>query len=216
MSVLNDSASYPRGGSYGRRRAAYIADGAVGIQAQTQGPGWGYGWVVLSDASKSDSPQGQGTLQWGGVYGHYWFVDPIKKLTVVSLTNTAFEGMSGTFPFAVRVPSTPRWKRRSEMQWRPPLHERRSQRRLPLSVAFKKWGDAKGRGSFPSPQNLEARVLLKRPKRPRITQLRPYRRRCTSTPPQTSLLGAYPRAVRVQQGARQSCHRDDQSKCFHR
>ncbi|WVU43265.1 serine hydrolase domain-containing protein [Pseudomonas sp. ZY71] len=76
----------------------------VGIQAQTQGPGWGfgYGWAVLSDASKSNSPQGQGTLQWGGVYGHYWFVDPIKKLTVVSLTNTAFEGMSGTFPFAIR------------------------------------------------------------------------------------------------------------------
>lgn len=27
-------------------------------------------------------------------------------------------------------------------------------------MAFKKWGDVKGRGSFPSPQNLEARVLL--------------------------------------------------------
>lgn len=76
----------------------------VGTQVQAQGPGWGfgYGWAVLSDASQSDSPQGQGTLQWGGVYGHYWFVDPVSKLTVVSLTNTAFEGMSGAFPFAVR------------------------------------------------------------------------------------------------------------------
>ncbi|GAB7543103.1 serine hydrolase domain-containing protein [Cupriavidus sp. 8B] len=76
----------------------------VGVQAQAQGPGWGfgYGWAVLSDASQSDSPQGQGSLQWGGVYGHYWFVDPINKLSVVSLTNTAFEGMSGGFPFAIR------------------------------------------------------------------------------------------------------------------
>ncbi|RAI64810.1 serine hydrolase [Pseudomonas fluorescens] len=76
----------------------------VGPEAETQGPGWGfgYGWAVLSDASQSDSPHNQGTLQWGGVYGHYWFVDPVSKLTVVSLTNTSFEGMSGAFPFAVR------------------------------------------------------------------------------------------------------------------
>jgi len=76
----------------------------VGIRAQTQGPGWGfgYGWAVLSDAGQSSSPQSQGTIQWGGVYGHYWFVDPIKKLTVISLTNTTFEGMSGAFPFAIR------------------------------------------------------------------------------------------------------------------
>ncbi|EJM62085.1 serine hydrolase domain-containing protein [Pseudomonas sp. GM48] len=76
----------------------------VGSEVQTQGPGWGfgYGWAVLSDASQSDTPHNQGTLQWGGVYGHYWFVDPVSKLTVVSLTNTSFEGMSGAFPFAVR------------------------------------------------------------------------------------------------------------------
>lgn len=76
----------------------------VGVQAQTQGPGWGfgYGWAVLADASQSESPQGQGTLQWGGVYGHSWFLDPVSKLTVVALTNTAFEGMSGAFPLEVR------------------------------------------------------------------------------------------------------------------
>jgi len=32
---------------------------------------------------------------WGGVYGHSWFVDPSRKLTVVLLTNTALEGMMG-------------------------------------------------------------------------------------------------------------------------
>lgn len=76
----------------------------VGAHTQTQGPGWGfgYGWAVLADASQSDSPQGQGTLQWGGVYGHSWFLDPANKLSVVALTNTAFEGMSGAFPVAVR------------------------------------------------------------------------------------------------------------------
>lgn len=69
----------------------------AGIKAATQGPGWGvgYGWAVLDDPAIAKTPQGAGTLAWGGVYGHNWFVDPKAKLTVVLLTNTAFEGMNG-------------------------------------------------------------------------------------------------------------------------
>jgi CubicO group peptidase (beta-lactamase class C family) len=33
----------------------------------------------------------------GGTYGHSWFVDPKKYLSVVAFTNTALEGMSGQF-----------------------------------------------------------------------------------------------------------------------
>ncbi len=69
----------------------------AGIKAATQGPGWGfgYGWAVLDDPAVAKTPQGVGTLAWGGVYGHNWFVDPKAGLTVVLLTNTAFEGMNG-------------------------------------------------------------------------------------------------------------------------
>lgn len=76
----------------------------VGSQAQTQGPGWGfgYGWAVLDDPAAAKTPQNKGTIQWGGAYGHSWFVDPVAKLTVVVLTNTAFEGMSGAFTVDVR------------------------------------------------------------------------------------------------------------------
>ncbi|WP_150642760.1 serine hydrolase domain-containing protein [Pseudomonas fluorescens] len=76
----------------------------VGPQAQTQGPGWGfgYGWAVLDDPSLTKTPQSKGTIQWGGAYGHSWFVDPLAKLTVVALTNTAFEGMSGAFTREIR------------------------------------------------------------------------------------------------------------------
>jgi CubicO group peptidase (beta-lactamase class C family) len=49
------------------------------------------------------TPQSAGTLFWGGVYGHTWFVDPVKKITVVALTNTAPEGLSGKFPVEVRA-----------------------------------------------------------------------------------------------------------------
>ena len=71
----------------------------VGPQAETQGPGWGfgYGWAVLVDPAAAATPQSKGTLQWGGVYGHSWFVDPQQGLTVVALTNTAIEGMAGAF-----------------------------------------------------------------------------------------------------------------------
>jgi CubicO group peptidase (beta-lactamase class C family) len=76
----------------------------VGVQAATQGPGWGfgYGWAVLDDPAAARTPQGAGTIQWGGVYGHSWFVDPKNRLTVVALTNTAFEGMNGAFTVQLR------------------------------------------------------------------------------------------------------------------
>ncbi|MBF3848206.1 serine hydrolase, partial [Burkholderia pseudomallei] len=40
--------------------------------------------------------------QWGGVYGHSWFVDAARGLTVLLMTNTAYEGMSGPLTLEVR------------------------------------------------------------------------------------------------------------------
>lgn len=84
--------------------AAMMRD-QVGPQAQTQGPGWGfgYGWAVLDDPAPTGTPQAAGTIQWGGAYGHSWFVDPANRLTVVAFTNTAFEGMAGAGPFTLEV-----------------------------------------------------------------------------------------------------------------
>jgi CubicO group peptidase (beta-lactamase class C family) len=76
----------------------------VGAQAATQGPGWGfgYGWAVLDDPKAAATPQAKGTLQWGGAYGHSWFIDPANELIVVALTNTTFEGMAGPFVTQLR------------------------------------------------------------------------------------------------------------------
>jgi len=126
-SRISDAASYPSGGAgmagTARDFLAFVEtirqEGApilarssidamrvdrVGIAAETQGPGWGfgYGWAVLGDPQVAATPQSEGTLQWGGAYGHYWFVDRKARLSVVALTNTAFEGMSGAFPIHVR------------------------------------------------------------------------------------------------------------------
>lgn len=76
----------------------------LGSHVQTGQPGWGfgYGWAVLADPRVANTPQAPGTIQWGGAYGHSWFVDPVRQLSVVALTNTAFEGVSGQFVTDVR------------------------------------------------------------------------------------------------------------------
>lgn len=67
-------------------------------------PGWGFslGAGVLRDPRLANTPQSLGTLQWGGVYGNAWFIDPARELSVVILTNTAIAGMTGPFPDAIR------------------------------------------------------------------------------------------------------------------
>jgi CubicO group peptidase (beta-lactamase class C family) len=66
------------------------------------GVGFGFGGAVVVDPALAHTPESPGTFQWGGVYGHSWFVDPAKKLTVVAFTNTALEGMWGKFTTDVR------------------------------------------------------------------------------------------------------------------
>jgi CubicO group peptidase (beta-lactamase class C family) len=71
---------------------------------QAEGPGWefGFGGAVLVNPDAASTPQAPGTLQWNGAYGHKWFIDPTNELTVVALTNTAFEGMVGRFTVDIR------------------------------------------------------------------------------------------------------------------
>lgn len=86
------------------RTVEAMAADHVGTHGETQGPGWGfgYGWAVLVDPAPTGTPQAPGTLQWGGAYGHSWFIDRANGLSIVALTNTAFEGMSGAFTTGIR------------------------------------------------------------------------------------------------------------------
>lgn len=71
-------------------------------QRHEPGSGFGFGWSVLTDPAEAGVPFPAGTLKWGGVYGHSWFIDPVKGLTVVALTNTTLEGMWGKFTVDLR------------------------------------------------------------------------------------------------------------------
>lgn len=72
--------------------------GALRI-ATEETPSWGFGFggAVLMDPGLAGLPMAAGTWKWGGVYGNRWYVDPANRLTVVSLSNTAVEGMAGRF-----------------------------------------------------------------------------------------------------------------------
>ena len=81
---------------------ALMKKNQIGTKRAGPGLGFGLGWAVLVDPIEAKTPQSKGTLAWSGVYGHSWFIDPAKKLTVVMLTNTTFEGIFGQFVTDVR------------------------------------------------------------------------------------------------------------------
>ncbi len=99
MAVLEALRDVPRSGLLPPALVAEMASPQVGEQGPPEPAGWGFGlgFAVLRDAAASGTPQSAGTWRWGGAYGHSWFVDPARGLSVVALTNTLYEGMDGAF-----------------------------------------------------------------------------------------------------------------------
>lgn len=77
------------------------ATGELEINGGNSGIGFTLGASIIKNPEKAKTPQSVGTIAWGGVYGHSYFVDPQKKLTMICLTNTAIAGMTGDFPNAI-------------------------------------------------------------------------------------------------------------------
>ncbi len=99
MAVLEALRDVQRSGLLPPALATEMASPQVGEQGPPEPAGWGFGlgFAVLRDAAASGTPQNIGTWRWGGAYGHSWFVDPARGLSVVALTNTLYEGMDGAF-----------------------------------------------------------------------------------------------------------------------
>lgn len=66
------------------------------------GSGFSFMGAVIVDPRPTGSPVSPGTLRWGGVYGHSWFIDPAAGTTVTIMTNTIYEGMNGQLTVDVR------------------------------------------------------------------------------------------------------------------
>lgn len=67
-------------------------------------PGGAFSFIGLMvvDPRQIGSPVAPGTLRWGGVYGHDWFIDPVAGLTVTIMTNTTPEGVGGQLTTDIR------------------------------------------------------------------------------------------------------------------
>jgi CubicO group peptidase (beta-lactamase class C family) len=72
------------------------------------GPGWGFGFglAVLRDPVAAQSPLSQGAWRWEGSYGHTFWIDPVRRISAVALTNTTFEGMAGKLPADIIAAAT--------------------------------------------------------------------------------------------------------------
>jgi CubicO group peptidase (beta-lactamase class C family) len=78
-------------------------DAVADLAIEDPGCGFSLGWSILRDPALAGMPGSPGCWQWGGVYGHSWFVDPARKLSVVMFTNTAVAGVGGAYPDALRA-----------------------------------------------------------------------------------------------------------------
>jgi len=63
-------------------------------------PGQGFSLLaaVIQDPVLAESPMSKGSVTWGGVYGHSWFIDPVKGISAAIMSNTAVEGCLGAYP----------------------------------------------------------------------------------------------------------------------
>ncbi len=74
-------------------------DSVKDFDVPAAGPGYGFGlgFAVVRDSKTAGTPRNNGSYEWGGVYGTKMFVDPKEQLTVIMLTNTGLEGLTGKF-----------------------------------------------------------------------------------------------------------------------
>lgn len=77
----------------------------IGSLETLRGPGWGFGGIgaVLLDPMAAKDPAHAGSIDWGGAWGHSWWIDPTARISAVVMTNTSFEGMTGKVPRDVKA-----------------------------------------------------------------------------------------------------------------
>lgn len=73
------------------------------VPMDREGQRFGYFGAIVTDSKAAATALPPGAIQWGGVYGNTWFIDPQEQLTVVSMTNTALEGCMGQYPELLRA-----------------------------------------------------------------------------------------------------------------
>ncbi|MGC4193057.1 MAG: serine hydrolase domain-containing protein [Thermomicrobiales bacterium] len=102
LEAVRRDAEDGRGRLLSRAMAKALFESQIGALLTEPGTAFSFAGAVVLDPKQVGSPVAPGTLRWGGVYGHNWFVDPTVGLTATILTNTIFEGMNGQLTVDIR------------------------------------------------------------------------------------------------------------------
>lgn len=80
------------------------ADALKNQMSYEREPGQGFSFLgsYVIDPVRADLTLPVGANNWGGIYGHIWSLDPKRKISAVSLSNTAFYGGELAYPRALR------------------------------------------------------------------------------------------------------------------
>ena len=71
--------------------------GDLAMRPRDTGKRFGFLGTVVVDAAEAKPRSPVGTVAWGGAWGHNWSIDPARQISMVTYTNTAFEGCNGRF-----------------------------------------------------------------------------------------------------------------------
>ena len=66
-------------------------------QAVSPGVMFSYFGAYIANPAVAGLPLSAGSNRWGGIYGHNWFIDRDKGLSVLSMSNTGLEGSDGAY-----------------------------------------------------------------------------------------------------------------------
>jgi len=69
-----------------RKTIELMTQNHVGDKFPDQGVGFGYGFAVMLDVSKTDLLGSNGNIWWGGAFNTHFFIDPEEKLIAIFMT----------------------------------------------------------------------------------------------------------------------------------
>ena len=81
-----------------------LSDAIPGLTIPGEAPGFGFGFGVgvVRESAAAQRPMPPGAFEWGGAWGTRFWVDPVRGLSVVLMTNTTREGVDGRLPTDLR------------------------------------------------------------------------------------------------------------------
>jgi CubicO group peptidase (beta-lactamase class C family) len=80
-----------------RRTALGNRIGSLPRRPKDAGKRFGFLGAVVEDPVAAGFTVPKGAVDWGGAWGHNWIIDPTTGTSVLTCTNTAFEGCNGAF-----------------------------------------------------------------------------------------------------------------------